>query len=56
MISMFDLSRGRISLEEYTRLIRRKAIFEYIELVESERKEECNNALKQWKDKQNDKL
>lgn len=56
MISMFDLSRGRISLEEYTRLIRRKAIFEYIELVERERKEEWKNALKQWKDKQNDKL
>lgn len=56
MISMFDLRIGRISLEEYTRLIRRKAIVEYIEFVESEREEEWNNALKQWNDKQNDKL
>ena len=51
MISMFDLRNGRISLEEYTRLIRRKAIVEYIEFVENERKEEWNNALKQWNDK-----
>ena len=56
MISVFDLRNGRISLEEYTRLIRRKAIGEYIEFVENERKEEWNNALKQWNDKQNDKL
>lgn len=56
MISVFDLRNGRISLEEYTRLIRRKAIGEYIEFVENERKEEWNNALKQWKEKQNDKL
>ena len=56
MISMFDFRNGRISLEEYTRLIRRKAIVEYIEFVESEREEEWNNALKQWNDKQNDKL
>lgn len=56
MISMFDLRNGRISLEEYTRLIRRKAIVEYIEFIERERKEEWNNALKQWNDKQNDKL
>ena len=56
MISMFDLRNGRISLEEYTRAIRRKAIVEYIEFVENERKEEWNNALKQWNDKQNDKL
>lgn len=56
MISMFDLINGRTSLEEYTRLIRRKAIVEYIEFVESEREEEWNNALKQWNDKQNDKL
>lgn len=55
MISMFDLRNGRISLEEYTRLIRRKAIGEYIEFVENERKEEWNNALKQWKEKQNEK-
>ena len=55
MISMFDLRNGRISLEEYTRLIRRKAIVEYIEFVENERKEEWNNALKQWKEKQNEK-
>lgn len=56
MISMFDLRNGQISLEEHTRLIRRKAIVEYIEFVENERKEEWNNALKQWNDKQNDKL
>lgn len=56
MISVFDLRNGRISLEEYTRLIRRKAIGEYIEFVKNERKEEWNNALKQWKEKQNDKL
>lgn len=56
MISMFDLRNGRISLEEYTRLIRRKAIVEYIEFVENERKEEWNNALKQWNDKKNDEL
>ena len=55
MIRIFDLINGRISLEEYTRLIRRKAIGEYIEFVENERKEEWNNALKQWKEKQNEK-
>lgn len=55
-INMFDLRNGRISLEEYTRLIRKKAIVEYIEFVENECKEEWNNVLKQWNDKQNDKL
>ena len=56
MISMFDLRNGRISLEEYTRLMRRKAISEYIDFVENKRKEEWDDALKQWKEKQNDKL
>lgn len=27
MMSMFDLRRGLMSLEEYTRLVRRKALF-----------------------------
>lgn len=54
MMSMFDLRKGRMSLEEYTRLIRRKAIFEYIDFVENARKEEWNDALKQWKEKQED--
>lgn len=56
MLSMFDLRNGRISLEEYARLIRRKAIFEYIDFVENNRKEEWDDSLKQWKEKQNDKL
>lgn len=54
MISMFDLRKGRMSLEEYTRLIRRKAIFEYIDFVENARKEEWNDALKNRKEKQED--
>lgn len=54
MMSMFDLRKGRMSLEEYTRLIRRKAIFEYVDFVENARKEEWNDALKQWKEKQED--
>lgn len=54
MMSMFDLRKGRMSLEEYTRLIRRKAIFEYIDFVENVRKEEWNNALMQWKKEQDD--
>lgn len=56
MISMFDLRNGRMSLEECTRLIRRKAIGEYIDFVENKRKEEWDDALKRWKEKQNDKL
>lgn len=56
MISMFDLREGRMSLEEYTRSVRKRALFEYMNLVENARKEEWNNALKQWKEKQNDKL
>lgn len=51
MISMFDLRKGRISLEEYTSLVRKRAIFEYMNLVENARKEEWNNALKNWKEK-----
>lgn len=54
MMSMFDLRKGRMSLEEYTRLVRRNALFEYAEFIENARKEEWNNALKQWKVKQGD--
>lgn len=54
MMSMFDLRRGQMSLAEYTRLVRRKALFEYMDFVENERKEEWNNALKRWKDEQGD--
>lgn len=54
MMSMFDLRKGRMSLAEYTRLVRGKALFEYMEFVENERKEEWNNALKQWNVKQGD--
>ena len=54
MINMFDLGRKQMSLEEYTRLIRREAIFKYIDFVENDRKEEWNNALKRWKEKQED--
>lgn len=54
MMSMFDLRKGRMSLEEYTRLIRRKALAEYMDFVENDRKEEWNNALKDWKEKQED--
>lgn len=54
MMSMFDLRKGRMSLEEYTRLIRRKAIFEYMDFVENACKEEWNDALKNWKEKQED--
>ena len=54
MMSMFDLREGRMSLEEYTRLIRRKAIFEYIDFVENERDKEWSNAYMQWKKEQED--
>ena len=54
MMSMFDLRKGQMSLEEYTRLIRRKALAEYMDFVENDRKEEWNNALKDWKEKQED--
>lgn len=54
MMSMFDLRKGRMSLEEYTRLVRRKALFEYMDFVENARKEEWNDALKEWKEKQED--
>jgi hypothetical protein len=54
MISILELKDRRISLEEYARNIRKKAINEYIDRVESSRKEEWNNALKDWKEKQED--
>lgn len=52
MISMFDLRKGRISLEEYTSLVRKRALFEYMNFVENERKEEWGNALMRWKKEQ----
>ena len=54
ILSMFDLRNGRMSLEEYTRMVRREALFRYMNFIENERKEEWNNALKQWKDEQGD--
>lgn len=54
MISILELKDRRISLEEYARNIRKKAINEYIDRVESSRKEEWNNALQRWKEKQED--
>lgn len=54
MISILELKDRRISLEEYARNIRKKAINEYIDHVESIRKEEWNNALKRRKEKQED--
>lgn len=54
MINMFYLSGRQMSLEEYTRSIRRKALAEYMDFVENDRKEEWNNALKNWKEKQED--
>lgn len=54
MMSMFDLRQGRMSLEGYTRMIRRDALFRYINFIENEREEEWNNALKRWKDEQGD--
>lgn len=53
-MSMFDLRKGRMSLAEYTRLVRGKALFEYMKFVENEREKEWNNALKQRKAKQGD--
>lgn len=49
MISMFDLREGRMSLEEYTRLVRKRALFEHMNFVESEREKEWGNAYMQWK-------
>lgn len=54
MLSMFDLRNGRMSLEEYTRMVRREELFRYMNFIENERKEEWNNALKRWKDEQED--
>lgn len=54
MIRMFDLRKGRMSLEGYTRMIRRDALFRYMNFIENEREEEWNNALKRWKDEQGD--
>lgn len=54
MISMFDLREGRMSLEEYTRLARKRALFEYMNFVENERDKEWSNAYMQWKKEQED--
>ena len=54
MISMFDLRNGRISLEEYTRLVRKRVLFEHMNFVESEREKEWSNAYMQWKKEQED--
>nr|DAR78709.1 MAG TPA: hypothetical protein [Caudoviricetes sp.] len=54
MISMFDLREGRMSLEEYTRSVRKRALFEYMNFVENERDKEWSNAYMQWKEKQRD--
>lgn len=54
MISILELRERKISLEEYARIIRRKALNGYVDRVESERKEEWNNALNLWKETQGD--
>lgn len=54
MISIMELKERKISLEEYARIIRRKALNEYVDHVESKRKEEWNDALSRWKETQGD--
>lgn len=54
MMSMFDLREGRMSLEEYTRSVRKRALFEYMNFVENERDKEWSNAYMQWKKEQED--
>ena len=54
MMHMFDLRKGRMSLEEYTRLARKRALFEYMNFVENERDKEWSNAYMQWKKEQED--
>lgn len=54
MISMFDLREGRMSLEEYTRLVRKRVLFEHMNFVESEREKEWSNVYMQWKKEQED--
>ena len=54
MMSILELKERKISLEEYARIIRRKALNEYVDHVESKRKEEWNDALSQWKETQGD--
>ena len=46
ILSMFDLRNGRMSLEEYTRMVRREVIFRYMNFIENERKEEWNTKQK----------
>lgn len=40
--------------EEYARTIRKKALIEYVDHVESECKKEWNDALNRWKETQGD--
>lgn len=54
MISILELKERKISLEEYARIIRNKALNEYVDHVESKRKEEWNDALNRWKETQGD--
>ena len=54
MMSILELKERKISLEEYARIIRRKALNEYVDHVESKRKEEWNDALSRWKETQGD--
>ena len=51
---MFDLREGRMSLEEYTRLVRKRVLFEHMNFVESEHEKEWSNAYMQWKKEQED--
>lgn len=54
MMSILELKERKISLEEYARIIRKKALNEYVDRVESKRKEEWNDALNRWKETQGD--
>lgn len=54
MMSILELKERKISLEEYARTIRKKALIEYVDRVESERKKEWNDALNRWKETQGD--
>lgn len=54
MMSILELTERKISLEEYARIIRKKALNKYVDHVESKRKEEWNDALNRWKETQGD--
>ena len=53
-LSILELKERKISLEEYARIMRKKVLNEYVDLVESKRKEEWNDALDRWKKTQGD--